>query len=694
MASLKETRKKDIHFKKSDIRFFNNLPHFLLNAKFLEKTGFFKWILRIVFYFMDYLCICFLKILKYFGEDFFHRLGYGRVKYEVVRLKEQLITMKDGAKLAVDIYLPKWVFKERAKAPTIFVGLPYWKKLWAVFGYLFSARGYVTILQDIRGCGNSYDYGTFAFTYSIRSDGFDTLNWIKNRFWYNGKIGTWGASFLGLTQLAISWDNDGLLTCMNPAVCAFTNMMYHSGGLNVRDWEISAWILFGLITQKWLDLKGLTNEGASGFRDFLDIIENPLKNIFNDPINNGNYLSSLKQFSEITDMQEAMKYLNETYGINLNITGKDEKRQLNILTRRVFVDRLLDLRYKHLPYTFGFDPEKIDTPCYWVDSWYDPYNEFNMREMELLQEKNPEFCRKKLILVIGPGGHAGMDLLQMNFPPTSLPKIREFLEIIPHYAPFWFFEYFLMFNKQDLLKYPTVWLYIQNKKIWRYFNTWPPSTHEMKLYLHSNGKANTRYGDGILSESIPGDLKFDEYDFNPRDPVPMRGGNTVLFQSGQVCQKDVESRDDVLVYTSDKLKEGLEIIGWVKIIFYASSSAKDTDFMVKLVDVNKKGKALNVIDGGIRARYREGLKNPTLLEPNKIYKYEVTVGPTAIYFPKGHKIRVQITSSNFPRYGINSNLAGEKKGYITARQTILHDSEHPSHLILPIFLSKKITAKI
>jgi len=686
---LNEPRKNHYYFKNSDVRFFNNLPHALLNAKLWEKMGILSWILRFLVHFMDYFCICLLKVFRYSEGSFLSRLGYGRVEHEVIRLKEHLVTMKDGAKLATDIYLPKGVFQERAKAPTVLVGLPYWKNLWALFGYLFSAKGYVTILQDIRGCGASFNYGTFAFTYTIRSDGLDTLHWIKKRFWYNGKIGTWGASFLGLTQLAISWDNDGLLSCMNPAVCSFTNMMYHSGGLNVRDWEISAWILFGLITQEMLDIKGLSREGASGYRDFLEIVENPLKNLFNDPIDNKNYLSSLKKFSEITDIQEAIKHLNENYEVNLNATEKNENHKLNVLTRKVFVDRLLDLRYKHLPYTFGFDPKKVDTPSYWVDSWYDPYNEFNMREIELLQEKNPEFCQKKLILVIGPGGHAGMDLLQTNFPPTSLPKIREFLEILPHYAPFWFFDYVLKSNKSDLSKYPTVWLYIQNKQKWRYFKTWPPPTHEMHLYLHSSGHANTRFGNGSLSESKSEDSTFDEYDFNPRDPVPMRGGNTVLFQSGQVCQADVECRKDILVYTSDKLKEGLEIIGWVKIIFYASSSVKDTDFMVKLVDVDKRGKALNVVDGGIRARYREGLENPKLLEPNTIYEYAVTVGPTAIYFPKGHRIRVQMTSSNFPRYGINSNLAGEKEGYITAHQKIYHDPDHPSHLILPVFISEK-----
>ncbi len=671
------------YFKRSDVHIFNNLPHFLLKPEFLERTGVLELMIRIGVRFMDPACKILLTTSKHSGGVIKRRFGYEQPVQEVVRLKEHLVTMRDGAKLATDVYLPKGVFEKRSKAPTILVRLPYWKKLWAVMGYLFSARGYVTILQDLRGCGDSHDYGTFSFTYCIRPDGLDTLKWISKRFWYNGNIGMWGASFLGLTQLAISWDNEGLLTCMNPAVCAHTSMMYHTGGLNVRDWELSAWILFGLIAQKSLSLKGLVNEGESGFRDFIELIENPLKNIYNDPINNDKYMIKLKDLSTM-NISQARKILNDSFGTDMNETKKDEKKQLNVLMRKGFVDRIMDIRYKYLPYMFGFEPEKLDTISYWVDSWYDPYNEFNMREIEMIQEKNPMFCKKNLIFVIGPGGHTGMDLLQSK----PFPKIRELLELMPHYAPFWFFDFILKNGGKDLSRYPRLWLYIQNKGIWRYFDKWPPKSRELKFYLHSKGSANTRYGDGILSKNNPETEKVDEFDFNPVDPVPMRGGNTVLFESGPIDQKDIECRDDVLVYTTDKLKEGIEIIGWVKIVFYASSSAKDTDFMIKLVEVNKRGKALNIIDSGIRTRYREGLDNPKLLEPNKIYKYEVPIGPTAIFIPKSHKIRVQITSSNFPRYGINSNLAGEKEGYTVAHQKIFHDSEHLSCLILPVYTLK------
>ena len=207
--------------------------------------------------------------------------------------------------------------------------------------------------------------------------------------------------------------------------------------------------------------------------------------------------------------------------------------------------------------------------------------------------------------------------------------------------------------------------------------------------MHSNGKGNSLQGDGVLSKNLPEQETPDIFQFDPSDPVITKGGRNLFLLSGPQDQTTIEKRDDVLVYTTKSLEKGLEIIGEVKIIFFASTTAEDTDFMVKLVDVypNDK-KAVNVIDSGIRTRYLNGdLDNPSLITPYKIYKYEIAIGTTAIYFPKNHKIRVEISSSNFPRFDVNSNLAGKKseKKYEIATQTIYHDKEYPSHLILPIF---------
>jgi putative CocE/NonD family hydrolase len=233
---------------------------------------------------------------------------------------------------------------------------------------------------------------------------------------------------------------------------------------------------------------------------------------------------------------------------------------------------------------------------------------------------------------------------------------------------------------------------VLNSKKWRNLYSWPPPSEDHKLYIHSKGKANTRFGDGTLSTSEPGEENADSYDFDPSNPAPMYGGRNLFLLSGAQNQSKIEKRSDILVYTTPKLKQGMELIGEFKLVLYASSSAKDTDFMVKLVDVFPSGrKAVNIIDSGVRARFRDGdMNNPSYIEPGKIYKYEIYVGSTAIYFPKNHRIRVEISSSHFPRFNVNSNLGDDKSGkkYIIANQTIYHDKEHPTHLILPKYKSK------
>ena len=171
------------------------------------------------------------------------------------------------------------------------------------------------------------------------------------------------------------------------------------------------------------------------------------------------------------------------------------------------------------------------------------------------------------------------------------------------------------------------------------------------------------------------------------NPVITRGGRNLLILKGAQDQKDAEKREDVLIYTSKKLEKGIVITGTVKMILYASSSALDTDFMIKLVDVFPSGKALNILDAGIRARFRNGDEIAHLIEPGKVYQYKIELGNTSNYFRKDHRIRIEISSSNFPRFDINANLGGKGKpgDYIVAEQQVYHSKEAPSHLIIPIF---------
>jgi len=234
---------------------------------------------------------------------------------------------------------------------------------------------------------------------------------------------------------------------------------------------------------------------------------------------------------------------------------------------------------------------------------------------------------------------------------------------------------------------PSIKYWVMGKNIWRYTETWPPENIEYKkLYIHSIRGANSIKGDGVLDFKEPLNESDDIYTFDPMDPVITKGGRNLGILKGAQNQKDAEKRKDVLIYSTKPLEEGIEITGSVKMVLYASSSAKDTDFLVKLIDVYPRGKAINILDAGIRARFRNSEENPSLIEPRKIYEYEIELGNTSNYFRKGHILRIEITSSNFPRFDINSNLGGEGQpgDYIIAEQKIYHTQEFPTHLLIPV----------
>ncbi len=673
------SKEKEDLFNSSDVEFVLDVPPFLkdsLMGKFMDN------LIQRSMNLMNYIQAPLLKMFKYFGGSIGRLLGLGTPKYNVVRLKEHLLTMHDGAKLATDIFLPKPVFEDRFKAPTMLVRLPYWKDLVSILGYLFASKGYVTVLQDMRGCASSSEYGTLAVTFYLRPDGLETLKWITERFWYNGKIGMWGISFLGLTQLSVSWDNKGMLTCASPAQNSYTSVLYHPQGMNLLGMGVTVYNLILMITQKDPSIKAFSQDEQLSNT----LYRNPLASLYNDPLDTKRFLLHLEDLEKITDEDEVTKLINDTYDLNAKFNEKDHG-DLKKFMRETILKRRLNANYDYLPYAFGFNGEKIETPMLVIGSWYDMFIEQYFKDLKLIQKNSPEYFKKNFKMIVGPGAHGGMDFMTSDSRIPSSPDTKEMFALYQNFFPFWWYEYWLKKNGKDLSKIPPLRLYILNKKIWRHFSKWPPDCSELKLYLHSNGKANSRFENGGLSGLEPKDEPPDSYDFDPSNPVVTHGGRFLNLKSGPLNQVKIEERKDVLVFTTDKLRQGLEVIGDVKIVFYASSSAKDTDFTVKLVEVYNDKKAINIVDNGVRARFREGLKNPSLLEPDKIYKYEIPIGAVGIYFRKDHKIRIEISSSNFPRFDVNSNLAGEKNetGYIIANQKIFHDSKHPSHLILPVF---------
>ena len=636
---------------------------------------------------VDYIYTPLFKIFEIIGR--FRRLQNINFLPETasIRLKEVLIELEDGAKLATDIYLPKDIYNKRGKEATILVRLPYWKNLLSILGYFLASKGYVVVIQDVRGSGQSIDYGTNSLYMYERQDGLETLRWITKRFWYNGKVGMWGLSYLGITQLAVSWNNENLLTCLNPIHSSYSNVFWHPGGLYPVGLSGSLYLIM-LSTASMKNLKTMDFDqwDKNGF--YRQLYFNPSNSFYNEPLVSRK--PKLSDLASVENPKYLMKMMNSVYKTNVDISKMDQGSFLKLI-KEMFYERNIFHNYDLSPYAFGLNYE-LETPLLFIGGWYDMFIEPMMRDVKLIQDKAPLFFKDKFKMIIGPWSHINMD--KIFFMTLKYTHFIDDIKFVQNILPFWWYDILLKENEPDLSKIPPIRAFILNKNIWRAFNKWPPSSTERKLYLHSNGRSNSLLGDGYLSKKKPEEEFPDVYKFDPSDPVITKGGRNLFLLSGPQDQTNIEKRDDVLVYSTQELEKGLEVIGEIKIILFASTTVEDTDFTVKLVDVYPGSKkAINVIDSGVRTRYLNGdLNNPKLVIPNKIYKYEIVIGTTAIFFPKNHKIRLEISSSNFPRFDVNTNLAGKRNdaNYIIATQTIYHDKDHPSHLILPVFTEEKV----
>jgi putative CocE/NonD family hydrolase len=252
------------------------------------------------------------------------------------------------------------------------------------------------------------------------------------------------------------------------------------------------------------------------------------------------------------------------------------------------------------------------------------------------------------------------------------------------------FDHWLMGKDEPALSGPPMKIFVMGSNKWREESEWPPpEARPVAFYLASGGRANTLRGDGALTDRPVERSARDHFAFDPRDPAPTRGGavccNPRVLPWGPMDQRPVEQRKDVLVYTTKPLESELETIGPVQVILYAATSAKDTDFTAKLVDVFPDGEARNLTDGILRLRYRGSLDKPELAKPGEVYRLSIDAGVTSNVFLKGHRIRVEISSSNFPRFDRNPNTGGrisDETKTIAATQTVYHDRGHPSELLL------------
>ncbi len=538
------------------------------------------------------------------------------------------VPMRDGVQLSTNIFLPD----KEGKYPTILMRTPYGNgdaNNGAARAY--AQVGYAYVTQDTRGRFESE--GVFEPFLNEGPDGYDAQEWVRKQSWYNGKIGTTGGSYVGFTQWISAPLQSPALKAMIPTV---TFADFHD--------DIA---FIGGACQLSLGLGWSAMVTAQPGENIMDKAEELFRTL---PLTD--YSKVLGR--EIDFYNDWLAHPNDgDYWRTATIKDKYHRIQVPVLN---------------------------------LGNWYDIFAKAtteNFRRMR--EEASTEEIRQAQRLLMGPGAHGV---------PSSKLGEREFGDIakldLAAIERRWF-DYWLKDEENGVMDEAPVRIFVMGINQWRDEQEWPLArTRYTNYYLRSNGKANTLHGDGVLSFSAPEDEPVDNYRYDPNDPVPTTGGANLAIPSGPYDQRKVEERADVLVYTSAPLEKPVEVTGPVRMTLYAASSARDTDFTAKLVDVSPDGTAWNLTDGIIRARYRNSDTEQELIEPGEVYKYEIDLWVTSNVFLEGHRIRVEVSSSNFPRFDRNPNTGhpfGQDAEVVTAEQAIYHNARYPSHLILPVIPS-------
>ena len=575
-----------------------------------------------------------------------------QASYRVVVERDIAMQTRDGVTLYADVYRPD----ADGRFPVLVVRTPYDKSVDMALTEkdYFPSRGYVVVVQDTRGRFRS-EGEFYPFIHEGR-DGYDTIEWAAGLPWSDGQVGMVGQSYLGLVQYFAAPERPPHLRAMSPVsgpVSYYENCTYRRGVFEL------GWMLayFTTMQRNTLERKGL-----------------------------------YEQYKPLLDARVAYP------DMPMSPLKKDEYRHLPLSD---WAERFKDgapyfadfLRHPtHGPYWRALDLRRqfhnINVPMLHVGSWYDvfQYDTLSMYS-GLRQQALTQDARRNQRLLMGPWAHllpyaqpTSRGTGDIDFGPDALIEL--------HDVQLRWFDYFLKGIDNGAADEAPIRLFVMGDNRWRDENEWPLArTRSTKLYLHSRGKANSLGGDGGLSGSAPNEEPQDGYVYDPHDPVPTRGGTTLGMAMGVLDQTKIEQRQDVLVYTGERLGQDTEVTGPVSLSLYAASSAPDTDFTAKLIDLRPDGYAQNIAEGVIRARFRESHTAPSLITPGEVYAYTIDLWATSHVFKAGHRFRLEVSSSNFPRYDRNPNTGhafGADSELQTAQQTIFHDSRYPSHLVLPV----------
>jgi hypothetical protein len=488
----------------------------------------------------------------------------------------------------------------------------------------FLERGFAVVVQDVRGRHDSE--GVFRQYLQEQPDGEDTLTWIARQPWSDGRVGMYGGSYSGILQYRAALSGHPALKALAVSVAGwdeYVDRFYSRGGAFKPGHRL-----------QWL---------AENFR----LPERPIP-----PFD-----ALVRHLPPRTADRFATGQTLDFYQAAMRHPFYDD--YWRSLSTRLQVDRLR-------------------IPVHIATGWYDNFAESDLELYAALRDRNVPAR-----IIVGPWGHnLSPSMPEADFGPQARVLIRP-LEVE------WFSA---QIRRNAAAPRPAVRYFLMGANEWLESDRWPLASMQLKPFYFSSGKsARGLAGDGTLIETPARRTRSDRFVFDPANPVPTRGGavccNLRRFPWGPFDQRPVESRPDVLVYTSPPLRDGLQVTGPVAAVLFVSTDAPDTDFTAKLVDVYPDGAARILCDGLLRLRYREGIDHVAAYKPKSTVRITIPAGVTANYFRPGHRIRVEVSSSNFPRFDRNTNTGGliaSETGFRVANQTVHHGRKHPSHILLPV----------
>jgi uncharacterized protein len=557
--------------------------------------------------------------------------------YGIRLLRDVKVPMRDGVRLSVNLFLPD----TGGRFPVIFQRMPYGAS-GRDPGEFYARRGYAFVIQDCRGRHDSE--GEFYPFRDDTPDGLDSLDWICAQPWSNGRIGMFGPSYLGAVQWAVAVKRHPALQAIAPNVipCDFWKSGY---------WRNGAFSL--ALNALWTCLEISSRTSDLGLIPSYDL----------DALFRHLPLSTLDSFA-----------------------GRPCEFWQDFLGHSQYDDywRRMSVVHGHF--------DEVATPAFVMCGWYDYYPSEAFDALRGMRTQARGGARAHSRLIMGPWSHLislSPTLGEVDFGAPSCLDINSL-------ALRWF-DCLLRDMDTGILDEPPLTIFVMGINEWRQETEWPLArTRFTDFFLHSSGSAGGRVEDGGLRLEQPGNEPPDQFTYDPENPVPTLGGNHSICWSdafhvirpGPFDQRAVEARPDVLTYTTARLDADTEVTGPVVLHLFAATDGPDTDWTAKLVDVHPDGRAMNLTEGNIRARFRRSIHDPPeLLDPGRVYEYTIELQPTSNVFLEGHRIRLEVSSSNFPLWDRNPNTGhaqGQDAELRAARQTILHDARRPSRLVLPV----------